>query len=243
MQLPTGQSQDVAEHEFLLDRLRLRFRSPEVERRFQQENITESLGIIRLYLAAAVALYLVFGVLDAITGDPALKTLLFIRCVVVAPILLCSCVATFHPAFPKYSQVILFIAMVSPGVGIVAMTAIMAPPFNNLYYAGLIMVVMYGSCLVRLRFAYAACASAILFLAYQGAVLLVNPIPVKFYASNNFFLVMASAVGLFPAICRSSMSAKPISARRSSRPRMRFQTCCCSKRRTPTNPRAIFWPI
>ena len=77
------------------------------------------------------------------------------------------------------------------------MTAIMAPPFNNLYYAGLIMVVMYGSCLVRLRYAYAVCATAILFLAYQAAALLVNPIPLKFYASNNFFLVMASAVGLF----------------------------------------------
>jgi len=192
-----GHSPDVAEPDFLLDRLRLRFKSPDVERRFQLESITESLGIIRLYLAAAAALYLTFGILDIITEDPELRTLLLIRCAIVAPILLCGCAATFHRAFPKYAQPILFFAMVSPGLGIVAMTAIMAQPFANLYYAGLIMVVMYGSCLVRLRYAYAFGATAILFLAYQLAALVVNPITFKFYASNNFFLVMASAVGLF----------------------------------------------
>ncbi len=197
MRLPAGQSQDVAEPDFLLDRLRLRFRSPEMERRFQTESIAASLGIIRLYLAAAAALYLTFGVLDIITEDPALKTLLFIRCAIVTPILLGGCAATFHPAFPKYSQPILAFAMISPGMGIVFMTAIMAQPFSSLYYAGLIMVVMYGSCLVRLRYIYAVGATLALFLAYQLAALKLNPIPLKFYASNNFFLVMASAVGLF----------------------------------------------
>jgi len=197
MRMPTGHSPDAAEPDFLLDRLRLRFRSPEVERRFRQESIAASLGIIRLYLVAAVALYLTFGILDVITDDPSLKILLFIRCAIVTPILLGSCAATFHPNFPKYSQPILAFAMMSPGLGIVIMTAIMDQPFSNLYYAGLIMVVMYGSCLVRLRYAYAVGATVVLFLAYQLVALKLNPLPLKFYASNNFFLVMASAVGLF----------------------------------------------
>lgn len=197
MRLPAGHSQDVAEPDFLLDRLRLRFKSPEVERRFQTESITASLGIIRLYLAAAAALYLSFGLLDVITEDPALRTMLFIRCAIVAPILLGSCAATFHRAFPKYAQPILAFAMISPGMGIVFMTAIMVQPFSSLYYAGLIMVVMYGSCLVRLRYVYAVGATLTLFVAYQFAAIKLNPIPLKFYASNNFFLIMASAVGLF----------------------------------------------
>jgi signal transduction histidine kinase len=197
MRLQGDQSQSVAEPDFLLDRLRLQFRSPEVERRFQLESIAASLGVIRLYLAAAAALYLVFGILDVITEDPALRVLLFIRCAVVAPILLGSCAATFHRSFPKYSQPILAFTMISPGVGIVFMTAVMAQPFGSLYYAGLIMVVMYGSSLVRLRYIYAVGATIALFVAYQVTALKVNPIPLKFYASNNFFLVMASAVGLF----------------------------------------------
>jgi signal transduction histidine kinase len=87
--------------------------------------------------------------------------------------------------------------MISPGMGVVAMTAIMAEPFNSLYYAGLIMVVMYGSCLVRLRYTYAAMVTAALFAAYQVSALHINPIPFRMYVSNNFFLTMASAVGLF----------------------------------------------
>jgi signal transduction histidine kinase len=197
MLAPAGLMDKTAEPEFLLDPLRLSFRSQDVERRFQIESVAETLGIIRTYLGAAAALYMAFGVLDVITGDPALPTLMLIRFAVVCPILLGSFAATFHPAFPRHSQPILAFAMISPGMGVVAMTAIMAEPFNSLYYAGLIMVVMYGSCLVRLRYTYAAMVTAALFAAYQVSALHINPIPFRMYVSNNFFLTMASAVGLF----------------------------------------------
>jgi signal transduction histidine kinase len=181
---------------FLLDRVRLRFRDLAAERHFQVESIAESLGIIRVYIVAAAALFASFGVLDVITGDPALPTLVLIRAI-VCPILLGSFGLTFHRAFPKYSQGILAFAMVSPGLGVVAMTAVMQAPFNSLYYAGLIMVVMYGSCLVRLRFFFAALVTVTLVATYQLSALVVNPVPIKFYVANDFFLIMASAVGLF----------------------------------------------
>ena len=194
---PAGHINEAAEPAFLLNPLRLSFNAPEAEHRFQRENIVESLNIIRTYLAAAAALYSAFGVLDIIINDPALRTMLLIRFAIVCPILLGSCAATFHPAFPKYSQPVLAFAMISPGLGVVAMTAIMATPFNNLYYAGLIMVVIYGSCLVRLRYTYAAMVTAVLFAAYQVSALYLNPIPFKMYVSNIFFLTMASFVGIF----------------------------------------------
>ncbi len=182
---------------FFLDRLRLRFVARAIERQFLEESIAESVGIIRTYLAAAAALYLAFGILDVITEDPALAELLFIRCAIVCPILLGSLAFTFHPRFPRLSQPILCTAMLTPGLGIIVMTAIMQDPFNNLYYAGLIMVVMYGSCLVRLHSFYAALVTLALVASYQVSALYLNPVPIKFYLSNNFFLVMASAVGLF----------------------------------------------
>jgi signal transduction histidine kinase len=181
---------------FPLDLLRLRFSDRATERQFQIESIAESLGIIRTYLAAAALLYATFGILDIITEDPALSDLLLIRAI-VCPILIGSCLATFHRAFPKYSQAILACAMISPGLGVVVMTAIMQAPFNGLYYAGLIMVVMYGSCLVRLRPLFAAIITLTMVAAYQVVVLYISPIPIKMYVSNNFFLVMASSVGLF----------------------------------------------
>ena len=189
--------QPNADAAFFLDRLRLRFVARSVERQFRHESIAESIGIIRTYLAAAAALYLAFGILDVITEDPALAELLFIRCAIVCPILLGGIAFTFHPSFPRFSQPILCVTMLTPGLGIVVMTAIMQDPFNNLYYAGLIMVVMYGSCLVRLHYFYAVLMTTALLAAYQLSALYLNPIQIKFYLSNNFFLVMASAVGLF----------------------------------------------
>src|SRR6188508_1730782 len=88
---------------FLMDRLRLRFVAHDVERQFRHESVVESLTTIRLYLAGAAALYLAFGILDIITGDPALQVLLFIRCAIVCPILLGSVALSFHPGFARHS--------------------------------------------------------------------------------------------------------------------------------------------
>jgi signal transduction histidine kinase len=196
MLAPSDLAENAAGHDFLLDRLRLRFSDERVEGRFQQESIAEAIPIIRLYLAAAALLYATFAALDFTSEDPALSTLLAIRAV-VCPILLVGCALTFHPRFPRHAQSILAFAMISPGLGVVLMTAVMQPPFNSLYYAGLIMVVMYGSCLVRLRYYNAALITITMVVAYQLSALLINPIPVRMYINNNFFLLMASAVGLF----------------------------------------------
>ena len=42
--------------------------------------------------------------------------------------------------------------MAASGLGVVAMTAVMPPPFNSNYYAGLIMVVIYCGSLIRVNF-------------------------------------------------------------------------------------------
>ena len=94
---------------------------------------------------------------------------------------------------------VLSIAMATPGIGVIVMTAIMPPPFNSQYYAGLIMVVIYGSSFVRLRFIHSLIISLLLVVLYQIVSTRINPIPFEDYLNNNFFLVMATAVGLFSA--------------------------------------------
>ncbi|MBL6937950.1 MAG: hypothetical protein ISS15_16325 [Alphaproteobacteria bacterium] len=186
-----------AESGFDLDRLRLRFRDPEVEDRYRVESLNESRVLIRTYLIAAAVLYLSFGILDAVVGGPMVHTLWFIRYAIVCPVLLTVAFLTYVPSFDRFSQVAISTATAIPGVGVVVMTAIMPPPFNSLYYAGMIMVLIYGSTLVRLRFTNAVMISLSLVIMYQVVSLRLNPIPFKDYISNNFFLVMATCVGLF----------------------------------------------
>jgi signal transduction histidine kinase len=185
------------EEQFDLNRLTLRFRDASVERLFQSETLRESINFIRAYLVAGTSLYAAFGILDFVVGGSAVSSMWAIRYGVVSPILIGIFALTFFPLFFRVAQVALSAAMISTGLGVVAMTAIMGPPFNSLYYAGLIMVVSYCGSLIRLKFEHAVWISLLLFVAYQAVALSINPVPVQFFISNDFFLAMATGVGLF----------------------------------------------
>ncbi|HEY4940373.1 MAG TPA: ATP-binding protein [Rhizomicrobium sp.] len=197
MQAPLHSNSRSTEGGYDFDRLRLRFRNAAVEARYRVDSLNESRSLIRTYLIAAALLYLSFGILDSVVGGDLVQALWFIRYAIVCPVLLAAAALTYVPSFEKFSQTVLSIAMIAPGIGVVIMTAIMPPPFNSLYYAGLIMVVIYGSSLVRLRFINSAIISLLLVALYQIVSTLINPIPFKDYLNNNFFLTLATAVGLF----------------------------------------------
>ena len=197
MQAPIEDVAGTADGGFELDKLRLRFCDAAIEARYRRESLNESRSLIRTYLAAAAVLYLTFGILDAEVGGPTVGALWFIRYGVVCPILITAAILTYVPAFEKFAQAVVSIAMIAPGLGVVAMTAIMPPPFNSYYYAGLIMVVIYGSSLVRLRFVNSLVISLTLVVLYQIVATDINPIPFRSWLNNDFFLVMATAVGLF----------------------------------------------
>ena len=184
---------------FELDRVWLRFRTPDVETTFLDDTLRQSINFVRAYLIAGTCLYVLFAILDSVVGGASLKFLLFIRFGIVMPTLLGIFTLTFFPLFYRVAQFALATAMLSSGFGVVAMTAIMGPPFNSKYYAGLIMVVIYCGSLIRLKFHYSVLISILLFVAYQAVSLWINPIPLADYISNNFFLAMATGVGLFSA--------------------------------------------
>jgi len=202
--------------EFKLDRLRLVFVDEAQEQAFARDALINSIGFIRAYLIAGTALYMVFGILDALVGAQSVIALWVIRYVVVCPLLIGVFALTFFPIFSRLGQYALASTMLVSGFGVVVMTAIMAPPFNSMYYAGLIMVVIYCSSLIRLHFNLSAMISTFLVGCYQLVAIWVNPVPLETYISNDFFLIMATAVGLFSGyiqelyIRRSYVSQKVI---------------------------------
>ena len=187
------------EHPFELDRVWLRFRDSNVETTFLRDTLRQSINFIRAYLIAGTCLYMLFGILDSVVGGAALKSMFLIRYGIVVPTLLSILALTFFPVFFRIAQPSLALAMISSGEGVVAMTAIMGPPFNSQYYAGIILCAIYCGSLIRLKFLYSVMISIFLFLSYQIACVLINPIPLETYISNNFFLGMATGVGLFSA--------------------------------------------
>lgn len=182
---------------FDVNRLLLIFKDPEVERDFSDRSFVASLPFIRLYLCAAFVLYAAFGFLDSIVGADELTKLYVIRYGFVVPVMLLVFGLSWHKRFGEFVQPALAIAMGAAGFGVVLMTAVLSAPLNSQYYAGLIMVVIYCGSLLGLRFAYSLIVTIGICASYQVVSLYVNPISAHDYLANNFFLGMATGVGVF----------------------------------------------
>jgi signal transduction histidine kinase len=183
--------------DYSLRPLTLAFKDEALERRFVVENLLRSLPVVRLFLLAAAALYAVFGILDAQVIPEIRTTAWLIRYALVCPLMLGVLLLTYTPAFTRFAQPALAASMLSAGLGILAMIALAEPPGNGLYYAGLVMVVIYGSSLIRIRLLNAAAISLVLVALYQPVAIVINPIPPHLLVSNDFFLLMSVATGIF----------------------------------------------
>jgi hypothetical protein len=123
---------------FTLNIVTLNFADPEVERDYAFDNLTKALPLIRLSLFFAALLYASFGILDYHVLGEQLIQVWSIRFFIVCPIMLAVILASFFPFFRRVAQVLLSVSMLSAGIGVVIMTAIMEWPANSFYYAGLI---------------------------------------------------------------------------------------------------------
>ena len=189
--------EEAKQGSFALNRLLLVFRDPHIEADFAARSLAQSMPFIRSYLLAAIAIYGFFGYLDYLVGGAVVQTMWLLRYGFVAPVILTVFALTYSPTFPRYAQPALAVAMSSAGLGVIAMCAIMPPPYHSDYYAGLIMVAVYCGTLLSMRFAFSTSVTLGLLVGYQAISLWVNPVSPTDYISNNYFLTMATGVGIF----------------------------------------------
>ena len=152
---------------------------------------------IRSYLLAAIGIYVAFGFLDTLVAGNAIRTVWLIRYGIAVPVMLSVWALTYRREFSAYIQLALAFAMTVGGLGVASMCAIMPAPYNSYYYAGLIMVAVYCGTLLVIRFAYSMLVSVGLLVTYQVISLWINPLTATDYISNNFFLTMATGIGMF----------------------------------------------
>ncbi|MBD0325184.1 MAG: hypothetical protein ICV68_02065, partial [Pyrinomonadaceae bacterium] len=87
------------------------------------------------------------------------------------------------------------IAVLLGGVAVIYITVFATDRQNNLYYVGLLLVLMYSFTLIRLRFIYAAIVCLILLLTYiivAAAVINLRP---QLLAVNIYYLISAYFIG------------------------------------------------
>ena len=187
----------VLEHK--MNALTLRFLDCELEQEFFDDYFDKVLRQVRIAVIVGIFLYAIFGVLDAFIIPDWRIAAWIIRFSIVIPLLAAVYAFSYSSHFRELMQPILILVILISGFGIIAMLMLAQPPGTYLYYAGLILVIMYAYTFLPLRFQYAALASWMLVLTYEVSAVIIRPLPPSMLVNNTFFLLSANLIGMFAA--------------------------------------------
>ena len=168
-----------------------------LEKAFQDSYFQNSLRQVRIALLLGLFLYSVFGILDAWLVPEAKHKLWLIRYAIFAPYVIAVYLLSFSPHFKKYMQISIAFGVLIAGLGITVMILIAPYPASHSYYAGLLLVLIYGYTFVKLRFVWASFAGWLIVLAYEIAAIWLSPTPIPILVNNNFFFLSANILSMF----------------------------------------------
>jgi serine/threonine protein kinase len=177
----------------------LRFASRELEGAFTIEYQAASLRHIRFAVLMGLFLVAAFGLLDSVIQPSIRNQLWLIRYGIIFPVILTIFGLTFLPPMRRHIEWLLATMLIVAGGGILAMILISPPPGRYLYYAGLILVIMYTFTFLKLRFALASAIGWTIVALYLGAELAMGQTPWPILLNNLFFFVSATVIGMFAA--------------------------------------------
>ncbi len=174
----------------------LRFADPEVERAFCAAYDHRVVPIQRLACVLGIGLYAAFGILDVLLAGEAARDFLTIRFALVIPVVALALLATFVRRIRPAMQLVFCGVVVVAGFGITAMVALADPFVAATYYGGLMLTVMFGATLTRLRTGWMALASILVVGGYEVAALALQETSGAVLINNNFFLLSATLISL-----------------------------------------------
>jgi diguanylate cyclase (GGDEF)-like protein/PAS domain S-box-containing protein len=170
--------------------------SSHLETPFRRYYYRGSIIQLRIILFGGVLFYALFGILDALLMPELKYTIWLIRLIVICPVFLLAVLLLFEKHFERYMQPVLTALLLLAGGGIVCMTAVAPIPVNYYYYAGIILILLYGYTFISVRFLWASSAGLIIVILYEITATWINPVPFSVLMSNSFFLLSANIAGM-----------------------------------------------
>ena len=171
--------------------------SKDFEEAFQSWYFDGAVRLIRLALLVGLFFYGLFGILDAWLVPEARYKLWFIRYLIIFPYVSAIFLFSFSRHFKKYMQLATASSVLVAGLGIIAMIVIAPYPASYSYYAGLLLVFIYGYSFLKLRFMWASTTMWIIVVAYEIAAVWISPTPIPTLINNNFFFLSGNILGMF----------------------------------------------
>jgi signal transduction histidine kinase/ActR/RegA family two-component response regulator len=167
------------------------------EKGYQEDYFIKSLNPFRFSIVLSMVFYGAFAFLDTV-AVPDLKELFwFIRFGVVFPSLVAVFIFSYAKVFKKYMQFVISCIMFITGLGIIIMIIFAAKVQNYSYYAGLILIFIFGYTFIRARFIYALIAGWSIVVSYEISAIWLSHTPFTILVNNNYFFISANIIGMF----------------------------------------------
>lgn len=166
------------------------------ESEFLDDYYVRALNPFRYALILAMIFYSAFALLDASTVPELKEIFWLIRFAVVLPVLLSVFAFTFFRSFRNYMQLSITIVLFITGFGIIVMVILGARVSNYSYYAGLILIFIFGYTFAKARFIYASVAGWLIVIAYEISAIWISKTPITIMINNNFFFISSNIIGM-----------------------------------------------
>jgi signal transduction histidine kinase/ActR/RegA family two-component response regulator len=189
----------TSQESFSVNYLTLTFKGEltQYEKGYQDDYFLKSLNPFRFAIILSMIFYGAFAFLDTV-AVPELKSIFwFIRFGLVFPVLIAVFIFSFSKLFKKYMQFIISCIMFITGFGIIIMIIYAAKVQNYSYYAGLILIFIFGYTFIRARFIYALTAGWSIVIAYEVSAIWLSNTPFIILVNNNYFFIGANIIGMF----------------------------------------------
>jgi signal transduction histidine kinase/ActR/RegA family two-component response regulator len=167
------------------------------EKDFQEDYFIRSLNPFRFSIILSMIFYGAFAFLDAVTVPTLKEFFWFIRFGIVFPLLIAVFIFSYSKTFKKYMQFIISFIMFTTGLGIIIMIIFAAKVGNYSYYAGLILIFIFGYTFIRARFIYALIAGWSIVISYEISAIWLSQTPITILINNNYFFISANIIGMF----------------------------------------------
>lgn len=182
---------------------RLRF-SGNAEDEFISGYHNSTIRTTRRAFMAGFLLYSLFGILDIYVTPVSLPQVWLIRFGIGCPALILMILCTYVKKLYSIMQFLGAATTTIGGVGLVCIIMITRPEeiAYTQYYAGLILVMLFTSSWLRLRFWYALSTNTIIIISYELAAIYKQHLPETpqgniLFISNNFLLLGTYVIGAF----------------------------------------------
>lgn len=169
----------------------------EYEKSYRDDYFTKSLNPFRFSIILSMVFYGAFAFLDTVAVPDLKEIFWFIRFGIVFPVLVSVFIFSYSKRFKKYMQFIISCIMFITGFGIIIMIIYAAKVQNYSYYAGLILIFIFGYTFIRARFIYALIAGWSIVISYEISAIWLSHTPFTILVNNNYFFISANIIGMF----------------------------------------------